>query len=108
MDDRLISELKEFTGESEESTLSLLLLRAEGIILAETNRSKLLLPEMKCLLIEIALELYNKLGSEGEISRSEGGISVTYTDGFSPHINNILNSYKLARSGGHVFEKKQI
>lgn len=105
MDDRLIAEFKVLTGESEEGLLSLLLLRAESVILAETNRTKIL-PEMKGLLFEVGLELYNRSGAEGEASRSEGGISVSYRDDFSPHIKKLLNSYTLARSGGCVFEKK--
>ena len=72
-----LEKLKSLTGESDETVLSSLHLRAENIILSETNREKLT-PALNRLLPELVIELYNRTGSEGEQSRSEGGISVTY------------------------------
>ena len=71
-----LKKLKTLTGESDETVLSSLLSRAENIILSETNRDKLT-PALNRLLPELVIELYNRSGSEGEQSRSEGGISVT-------------------------------
>ena len=69
-----LEKLKKLTGESDETVLSSLLLRAENIILSETNREKLT-PALERLLPELVIELYNRSGSEGEQSRSEGGRS---------------------------------
>ena len=101
----MIEEFKQLSGESDEKILSLLWLRAKNIVLAETNRT-ILNPGLESVTLEIALELYNRSGVEGESSRSEGGISTSYRDDFSPHINNTLSTYRLARCSGGTFEKK--
>ena len=101
-----LEKLKQLTGESDETVLSSLLLRAENIILSETNREKLT-PAIKRLLPELAIELYNRSGSEGEQSRSEGGISVTYSEsGLSTGLLQRIRMHRLARVAGHVFEKE--
>ncbi|PNK70813.1 phage head-tail adapter protein [Streptococcus sp. FDAARGOS_256] len=101
-----LEKLKSLTGESDETVLSSLLLRAENIILSETNREKLT-PALKRLLPELAIELYNRSGSEGEQSRSEGGISVTYSEsGLSTGLLQRIRMHRLARVAGHVFEKE--
>ena len=101
-----LEKLKQLTGESDETVLSSLLLRAENIILSETNREKLT-PALKRLLPELAIELYNRSGSEGEQSRSEGGISVIYSEsGLSTGLLQRIRMHRLARVAGHVFEKE--
>lgn len=101
-----LEKLKSLTGESDETVLSSLLLRAENIILSETNREKLT-PALNRLLPELVIELYNRSGSEGEQSRSEGGISVTYSDnGLSTGVLQRVRMHRLARVAGHVFEKE--
>lgn len=101
-----LEKLKSLTGENDETVLSSLLLRAENIILSETNRDKLT-PALDRLLPELVIELYNRSGSEGEQSRSEGGISVTYGEnGLSTGLLQRIRMYRLARVAGHVFEKK--
>lgn len=101
-----LEKLKQLTGESDETVLSSLLSRAENIILSETNREKLT-PALKRLLPELAIELYNRSGSEGEQSRSEGGISVTYSEsGLSTGLLQRIRMHRLARVAGHVFEKE--
>lgn len=100
-----LEKLKSLTGESDETVLSSLLLRAENIILSETNREKLT-PALNRLLPELVIELYNRTGSEGEQSRSEGGISVTYGEnGLSTGLLQRIRMHRLARVAGHVFEK---
>ena len=98
----MLNELELLTGESDVKVLSLLLLRANNIVLAETNR-RVLTPELE----RIALEMFNKQGSEGEASRTEGGIAIVYRDGLPSHIKNTLSSYRLARCSGRAFEKEQ-
>ena len=101
-----LEKLKSLMGESDETVLSSLLLRAENIILSETNREKLT-PALDRLLPELVIELYNRSGSEGEQSRSEGGISVTYGEnGLSTGLLQRVRMHRLARVAGHVFEKK--
>lgn len=100
-----LEDFKTLTGESDEKILSSLFLRAKNIILTETNRDKLT-PPLERLQLEIALELYNKQGSEGEASRSEGGVSVSYKDGLSTTIMSSLKGYRLARVAGRAFETK--
>lgn len=106
MNQTIIDDFKNLTG-AEDSLAISILTRAKMIILGETNRTKLL-PEMEFLLIEVGLELYNKSGTEGEASRSQGGISVSYREDFSQHIIKHFNNFKLCRSGGRVFEKEQL
>lgn len=101
-----LEKLKQLTGESDETVLSSLLLRAENIILSETNREKLT-PVLNRLLPELVIELYNRSGSEGEQSRSEGGISVTYGENvLSTGLLQRIRMHRLARVAGHVFEKE--
>lgn len=100
-----LEKLKQLTGESDETVLSSLLLRAENIILSETNREKLT-PVLERLLPELVIELYNRSGSEGEQSRSEGGISVSYVDGISSHLLASIRNHRLARVSGRAFEKE--
>lgn len=101
----MLEEFKILTGESNEKKLSPFMLRAKNIILTETNRSALT-PALEVLQLEVALELYNRQGSEGETSRSEGGVSVSYKDGLSDTILNGIRSHRLARVSGRAFEKK--
>ena len=60
-----LGKLKILTGESDEAVLSSLILRAENIILSETNRDNLT-PALERLIPELVIELYNRSGSEGE------------------------------------------
>ena len=101
-----LEKLKQLTGESDSAVLLPLLLRAENIILSETNRDKLT-PALSRLLPELVIELHNRSGSEGEQSRSEGGISVTYGEnGLSTGLLQRIRMHRLARVAGHVFEKE--
>lgn len=101
----MLEDLKTLTGESDDKILSSLLLRAKNIILTETNRSQLT-PALEGMQLEVALELFNRQGSEGETSRSEGGVSVSYKDGLSDTILNGIRSHRLARVAGRAFEAK--
>ena len=103
----MLNELRQLTGEEDERLLHLLLLRSRNIVLAETNRTNIN-SVLESVVLEVALYLYNKQGSEGEQSRSEGGISVTYKDDLPFHIKNTLSNYRLARVCGNAFEEEQI
>lgn len=100
-----LEEFKKITGESDDKILSSLFLRAKNIILTEANRQKLT-PALERLLPELVLELLNRQGSEGEQSRSEGGVSVSYVDGISPHLLASIRNHRLVRVSGRAFEKE--
>lgn len=48
---------------------------------------------------DLAKIRYNQQGSEGELSRSEGGISQTFEDGIPRKIRSQLNKYRVAKVG---------
>lgn len=102
---KLINNIKTLTGESDEQLLSFLLEKASNQILVETNRTALP-KQLEYVVVDYTLYLYNVSSGTGESSRSEGGISVSYTTEIPPHISNAIRNFKLARVGGYAFEKK--
>lgn len=46
---------------------------------------------------DLAKIRYNQEGAEGEVSRSEGGVSQTYEEGIPRRIRSVLNRYRQAR-----------
>lgn len=81
------------TDNSQDDLLTLLLEQAEEEVLDFTNRD-VLLSRMKSIVIDVAVEKYNRLNTQGESSRSEGGISVSYfSDGLSNNVKSRLVMY---------------
>lgn len=81
---------------SEDNLLNILLEDAEGEILDYTNRT--ILPDKaQALQRELAITYYNRMGSEGEASRSEGGVSVSYSIEIPENIKKRLNSLRLLK-----------
>ena len=70
---------------------------AQEEILDYCNR-ELLLPRMESLQRELAIIYYNRQGSEGESSHSEGGMSVSYSTEIPENIKARLNAYKLLKA----------
>lgn len=100
-----LAKLKTLTGETDEILLGVLLEDAEEFVLAYTDRSRL--PDvLRRTVRDLALHAYNRMGTEGENSRSEAGESYGF-DNAPKAIYDVLNRYRLARVGGHAFEKKQ-
>lgn len=99
-----IEKLKKLTGESDEELLSLLLEDATDFVLSYTNRSKIVTGLEKAVR-DLALIAYNRRGTEGESSRSEGGESYSFNDA-PKQIYDVLNKYRLLRVGGKVYENK--
>lgn len=96
--------LCKLTGEKDTELIQILLDDAESFVLAYTNRSKI--PEqLKKTVRDLAVIAYHRRGTEGEKGRSEGGESYTFDDA-PKQIYDVLNRYRLARVGGHVFEKE--
>lgn len=72
--------------------LEVLLLRAENTILDYIGRDTL--PErLTDVKAELALIMYNRLGTEGEVKRSEGELDMTFIDGLPADILERLKNY---------------
>lgn len=99
-----LAKIKRLTGESDDELLSLLLSEAQDFVLAYTNRSRLI-PELYKPARDLAVIAYNRMGTEGESSRSGGGESYSFDDA-PKQVYDVLNRYRLARVGGKVHEAK--
>ncbi|MFR5746284.1 MAG: phage head-tail connector protein [Romboutsia timonensis] len=91
---------------SQDGLLEQILEDAENEILDYTNRDKLL-PRMEGLQRELAIIYYNRQGNEGESSRSEGAISVSYSAEIPENIKNRLNAYRRLKAVSIANESKE-
>lgn len=101
-----IDKLKVRLNEEDTAILEQLLEDAETEILDYCNRD-VLLPRMLGLQRELAIVYYNRLGSEGESSRSEGGVSVSYSTDIPENIKRRLNSYRRLKAVRLANENKE-
>ena len=99
-----IEKLKKLTGEQDEELLELLLEEAKEFVLSYTNRTKIV-KGLEKTVRDLAVIALNRMGTEGESGRSEGGESYNFNDA-PKHIYDVLNRYRLARVGGVVYEAK--
>lgn len=91
---------------SEDALLNMLLEDAEGEILDFCNRD--ILPvKAESLQRELAIIYYNRLGSEGETSRSEGGVSVSYSTEIPENIKNRLIAFRRLKLVGVAIANKK-
>lgn len=78
----LLERLKMRTGEKDETLLSDCLTSAKNAILARRFPYREWPKEVPCqysdLQFRIALDLYNKIGAEGQLGHSENGVSRTF------------------------------
>ena len=102
-----IERVQTLTGEKDEDLIEILLDDAEAYVLSYTNRTRLKTGLEKAVR-DLAVIALNRMGTEGEKSRSEGGESYTFDDA-PKQIYDTLNRYRLARVGGKTYEaeKKQ-
>lgn len=102
-----IERVQTLTGEKDEDLIETLLDDAEAFVLSYTNRTRLKTGLEKAVR-DLAVIALNRMGTEGEKSRSEGGESYTFDDA-PKQIYDTLNRYRLARVGGKTYEaeKKQ-
>lgn len=100
-----IEKLQKLTGESDEGLLSLLLEEAEEFVLSYTDRTHLI-GGLEKAVRDLAVIALNRMGTEGESGRSEGGESYSFNDA-PKQIYDTLNRYRLARCGGRAHEAKQ-
>lgn len=99
-----IEKLAKLTGETDEELLTLLLEEAEAFVLAYTNRTRIVTGLEKAVR-DLAVIALNRMGTEGETGRSEGGESYSF-DNAPKQIYDVLNRYRLARVGGRAHEAK--
>lgn len=91
---------------SEDDLLNMLLEDAEGEILDFCNRD--ILPvKVEALQRELAIIYYNRLGSEGETSRSEGGVSVSYSTEIPENIKSRLLAFRRLKLVGVANANKE-
>ena len=102
-----IERVQTLTGEKDEDLIEILHDDAEAFVLSYTNRTRLKTGLEKAVR-DLAVIALNRMGTEGEKSRSEGGESYTFDDA-PKQIYDTLNRYRLARVGGKTYEaeKKQ-
>lgn len=101
-----VEKLKVRLNEEDIALLEQLLEDAEFEILDYCNR-EVLLPRMLGLQRELAVIYYNRLGSEGESSRSEGGVSVSYSTDIPENIKRRLSSYRRLKAVRLANENKE-
>ena len=99
-----IEKLKKLTGESDDILLSLLLDEATAFVLSYTGRTKIVTGLEKAVR-DLAVIALNRIGTEGEASRSGGGESYSF-DNAPKHIYDTLDRYRLASIGGKTYEAK--
>ena len=97
--------VEKLTGEQDEELIAILLDDAESFVLSYTMRSNIIKPLEKPVrdLTVIAL---NRMGTEGENSRSEGGETYNFNDA-PKQIFDTLNRYRICRVGGKAYENKK-
>lgn len=98
-----LKRIEQLTGEADDELLAQLLADAETWCLAYTGRTRV--PDLLFwnTIGTLAIVGYNRLGTQGESARSEGGESYTFETA-PENIVSILNRYRLARAGGAYHE----
>lgn len=100
--ERDIEKIITLTGEKDEDLIELLLDDAEEFVKSYTGRKNIVTGLEKAVrdLTVIAL---NRMGTEGEKARSEGGENYIFDDA-PKQIYDTMNRFRLARVGGKAFE----
>ena len=101
-----IDKLKARLNAKDTTLLEQLLEDAEAEILDYCNRD-VLLPRMLGLQRELAIIYYTRLGSEWEASRSEGGVSVSYSTDIPENIKRRLKSFRRLKAVRLANEDKE-
>lgn len=91
---KAIERLKILTGNNDEKLIGVLIDEAEAFVLGYTNRIKLVTGLEKAVR-DLAVIALNRLGTEGETGRSEGGESYSF-DNAPRQIYDVLNRFRLA------------
>lgn len=91
--------------ESSNELLCQLIDDAESEILAYTGRTVLPAGLLRTV-GDLAVINYNRLGTQGESARSEGGENYTF-ETMPARVVSVLNRFRLARTGGVYHEQKE-
>ena len=97
--------IKILTGERDEELVEVVLEDATDWVLAYTGRKKMI-PELKKTVRDLAVIAINRMGTEGESSRTGSGESYNF-DNAPKQIYDVLNQYRLARVGGVTYEAEK-
>lgn len=97
--------LIKLTGEADRELLEILLDEAEAFVLSYTNRSQIVTGLEKAVR-DLAVIALNRMGTEGESGRSEGGESYSF-ESAPKQVYDTMNRYRLARVGGRFHENTQ-
>lgn len=97
--------IKILTGERDEELVEVVLEDATDWVLAYTGRKKMI-PELKKMVRDLAVIAINRMGTEGESSRTGSGESYNF-DNAPKQIYDVLNRYRLARVGGVTYEAEK-
>mgnify|MGYP000900094470 FL=1 len=97
-----IERVQTLTGEKDEDLIEILLDDAEAFVLSYTNRTRLKTGLEKAVR-DLAVIALNRMGTEGEKARSEGGENYIFDDA-PKQIYDTMNRFRLARVGGKAFE----
>ena len=97
--------IKILTGERDEELVEVVLEDATDWVLAYTGRKKMI-PELKKTVRDLAVIAINRMGTEGETSRTGAGESYNF-DNAPKQIYDVLNRYRLARVGGVTYEAEK-
>lgn len=97
--------IKILTGERDEELVEVVLEDAKDWVLAYTGRKKMI-PELNKTVRDLAVVAINRMGTEGESSRTGAGESYNF-DNAPKQIYDVLNRYRLARVGGVTYEAEK-
>ena len=97
--------IKILTGERDEELVEVVLEDAKDWVLAYTVRKKMI-PELKKTVRDLAVVAINRMGTEGESSRTGAGESYNF-DNAPKQIYDVLNRYRLARVGVVTYEAEK-
>ena len=97
-----LEKLKKLNGEKDDELLQILVEDATALVLAYTNRTRLVSGLDKTVR-DLAVIALNRMGTEGEAARTGSGESYTFSDA-PRQIYDVLNRYRLARVGGVAHE----
>lgn len=90
------------SGETDAELVQMVLADAQEHVLAYTNRVRMI-PQLEKPVRDLAVIALNRMGTEGESSRSGSGESYTF-DNAPKQIYDVLDRYRLARVGGRTYE----
>ena len=97
--------IRVLTGERDEELVEVVLEDATDWVLAYTGRKKMI-PELKKTVRDLAGSAINRMGTEGESSRTGAGESYNF-DNAPKQIYDVLNRYRLVRVGGVTYEAEK-